>query len=144
MTPSSSRLPGSKLRVVLLGYGHLGLSLLEGLLASPYCEVIGVFRWSTRIKDARYWEPEEKAFGRLIARSRIPELVFPGANSFEFTRYLAQAKPDVVLIGYQTPRVFAPHVPILQPRDLAECCARQGWSCRRICSNVRVYRHRPC
>lgn len=42
----------------------------------------------------------------------------------------ALARADAAAIAYQTPTAFAPHVPILQPRDLAECCARAGWEIR--------------
>ncbi len=59
--------------------------------------------------------------------------LLPHLESFSDPRRALQQtleSSDVALIGYQTPRAFAPHVPILQPRDLAECCARQGWEIR--------------
>ncbi len=90
----------TRLRVLLCGYGHLGLALLQGLLESAQlCEVVGVFRWSSRPESANCWEPVEGMFQKLVTMSGIEDIQCPGINTYEFTTVLGRLKPDVVLVG---------------------------------------------
>lgn len=92
--------PNGNVRILLCGYGHLGLALLEGLLdASEHCEVVGVFRWSSRSGQSQTWEPIEKDFQHRIAQIGTPDLSCKGMNSYDFITLLQKMKPDVVLVG---------------------------------------------
>ncbi|HEY9688162.1 MAG TPA: formyltransferase family protein [Coleofasciculaceae cyanobacterium] len=89
-----------RLRVLLCGYGHLGLALLQGMLeCADACEVVGVFRWSSRPESASCWEPVEGMFQKLVRMSGIQDVQCQGVNTFEFTALLEALKPDVVMIG---------------------------------------------
>jgi len=99
-----------KVRVLLCGYGHLGLSLLEGLLANPKeCELVGVFRWSARSGNNQVWEPIENEFQMRIAQARLQEIHCKGMNSYDFTNILQKLKPDVVLVG-SWGEILKPHL----------------------------------
>lgn len=102
--------PERKLRVLLCGYGHLGMALLEGLLARVEdCEVIGVFRWSARPGSRHFREPAEEQFQRGVARSGLREIHCSGVNTFAFTALLEELQPDVVLVG-SWGEIFRPHI----------------------------------
>ncbi|WP_373532680.1 methionyl-tRNA formyltransferase [Vampirovibrio sp.] len=89
-----------RLKVLLCGYGHLGLAILQGLLAcSELCEVVAVYRWTARPGGQAFWEPIEDDFKALVAQAGLLDLDCPGMNSFEFIRILQDLKPDVVLVG---------------------------------------------
>lgn len=88
-----------KLRVLLCGYGHLGFALLQGLLLSPTCEIVGVFRWSARPNMQSYWEPVEDQFLGVVRHYGLHDIQCPGINSYEFTQVLNELKPDVLLVG---------------------------------------------
>lgn len=102
-------LPERRLRILLCGYGHLGLGLLQGLLASPYCEVAGVFRWSSRPESRDCWEPVEGQFQQLVEQSGLSDIRCSGINAYEFSRILGELKPDVVLIG-SWGEIIKPHL----------------------------------
>jgi methionyl-tRNA formyltransferase len=87
-------------RILLCGYGHLGLALLEGLLGcGDQCELVGVFRWSSRRGSENYWEPVEGVFQKRVAETGLKDIRCKGMNSYEFADILQQLKPDVVLVG---------------------------------------------
>ncbi|WP_303673134.1 methionyl-tRNA formyltransferase [Vampirovibrio chlorellavorus] len=89
-----------RLKVLLCGYGHLGLALLQGLLSLPdWCEVAGVFRWTARPGGQAFWEPVEDDFKALVAQAGLRDIVCPGMNSFEFIQLLQEIRPHVVLVG---------------------------------------------
>ena len=78
-----------RLKVLLCGYGHLGLSLLQGLLScADRCEIVGVYRWLSRTNDASYWEPVETAFQDMVRADLLPDIVCPGINHYAFMNVL--------------------------------------------------------
>jgi methionyl-tRNA formyltransferase len=102
MLPPSSQpaTPERRLRVLLCGYGHLGLALLRGLLDNAeQCEVVGVFRWSSRPESIHCWEPVEGTFEQLVRTSGLADIRCHGVNAFEFSALLEELRPDVLLIG---------------------------------------------
>jgi methionyl-tRNA formyltransferase len=87
-----------RLKILLAGYGHLGIAVLQGLLAcSDACEVVGVYRWVSTAKGADFWEPLEKNFQQLVTDHALPDIVCPGMNHYQFATVLEKFKPDVVL-----------------------------------------------
>ena len=89
-----------RLKILLCGYGHLGLALLQGLLGcADLCEVAGVFRWASRPECAKYWEPIEETFQQMVQSAGLRDIVCPGMNAYEFTNLLEEMKPDIVLVG---------------------------------------------
>jgi methionyl-tRNA formyltransferase len=90
----------SRLKILLCGYGHLGLALLQGLLnLSDWCEIAGVFRWTSRPGGQAFWEPVEDDFKALVEQAGLRDIVCPGMNSFEFIQLLQEIRPHVVLVG---------------------------------------------
>jgi methionyl-tRNA formyltransferase len=113
--------PNGKVRILLCGYGHLGLALLEGLLTcSDICEVVGVFRWSSKPDCNLFWEPVEGQFQKRVAQFQLPDLACPGMNSYEFTVLLGNLQPDVVLVGCWG-EILRPHL-LEQARPLMINC----------------------
>ena len=99
-----------RLKVLLCGYGHLGLSLLQGLLScADRCEIVGVYRWLSRTNDASYWEPVETVFQDMVRAHGLPDIVCPGINHYAFMNVLAQYQPDVTLIG-SWGEILKPHL----------------------------------
>ncbi len=94
---------------LLLGYGTLGLGLLEGLMAAEHCRVIGVFRWTSRPDTATQMDNDDKAFARLVRRNAIPEIRCESVNSPSFLRVLKEKQPDCVLVG-SWGEILRPHV----------------------------------
>lgn len=93
-------LPERRLKILLCGYGHLGLGILRGLLeCQDMCEVVGVFRWTSRPGGQAFWEPVEDEFKQLVAQAGIRDIYCQGMNSFEFIQLLQELRPDVVLVG---------------------------------------------
>jgi methionyl-tRNA formyltransferase len=87
-------------RVLLCGYGHLGLALLNGLLAcGDACQIVGVFRWSSRPGRNQIWESVETDFQRRIVQAGLLDIRCKGMNTYDFTDLLQSLKPDVVLVG---------------------------------------------
>lgn len=108
--PALEHLSERKVKVLLCGYGHLGLGLLQGLLASEdYCEMVGVFRWSSRPDSMNFWDAEEALFQQTVHQAGLEDIECPGMNSYEFTVILAQLQPDVVLIG-SWGEIIKPHL----------------------------------
>lgn len=106
---SPSPVSARPLRVVLCGYGHLGLALLQGLLLSPGCEVAGVFRWSARPNMQSYWEPVEDQFLQMVQHYGLRDIHCPGMNGYEFTELLNEIQPDVLLVG-SWGEILKPHL----------------------------------
>lgn len=86
-------------RIIMLGYGTLALGVLEGLLASEDCEVVGVFRWSRHPRFRGRADSDEKKFGDLIRRNGIAEIRCGGVNSARFLHALKKRRADTVLIA---------------------------------------------
>lgn len=92
--------PAGRLRVLLCGYGHLGLALLQGMLQSAdICDVVGVYRWASHPEGGRDWEPVEQLFTQTVKQSGLLDIQCPGMNTYEFTVLLEKLKPHVVLVG---------------------------------------------
>ncbi len=90
----------TRLKILLCGYGHLGLALLQGLLNLPdWCEVVGVFRWTARPGGQAFWEPVEDDFKALVEQAGLRDIACPGVNSFEFIQLLQEVRPQVVMVG---------------------------------------------
>jgi methionyl-tRNA formyltransferase len=87
------------LKILLLGHGKLGHALLEGLLATPACQIVGVFQWSNRKPLQPDVDPDERRFTQRVKQLKLPSISCPGANSFEFVAEVERLRPDVILIG---------------------------------------------
>lgn len=113
--------PDRKLKILLCGYGHLGLGILQGLLRCPeLCEVVGVFRWTARPGGQAFWEPVEDEFKGLITQAGLQDIQCPGVNSFEFIQLLQELQPDVVLVG-SWGEILKPHILELPGLILVNC-----------------------
>jgi methionyl-tRNA formyltransferase len=115
------------LKVLLCGYGPLGLALLEGLLEMPdLCEVVGVFQWSEvrcpgYIKlPKRFSEPEEVALGKLCKAKGVQRLKSDGMNGYAFTAQLLRLQPDIVLVG-SWGEILRPHIWQMQKPLFINC-----------------------
>jgi methionyl-tRNA formyltransferase len=110
-TTAPQPLPRSgRVRILLCGYGHLGLAILDGLLAcAEDCEVVGVFRWSSRAGSHSFWEPVEGLFQKRVAEMNLVDIRCQGMNSYEFAELLQQLQPDVVLVG-SWGEILRPHL----------------------------------
>src|SRR5688572_24464917 len=92
--------PDSRLRLILCGYGPLGLALLEALLqCADTCDIAGVFRWAARPGSATGWEASERRMAECVAASGLRDIRCPGVNSYEFSALLSKIRPNVLLIG---------------------------------------------
>jgi methionyl-tRNA formyltransferase len=110
-----------KLKILLCGYGHLGLGILQGLLSChDQCEVVGVFRWTARPGGHAFWEPVEDDFKNLIAQAGLLDIQCTGVNSFEFIQLLQELQPDVVLVG-SWGEILKPHILELPGVILVNC-----------------------
>jgi methionyl-tRNA formyltransferase len=113
--------PSGRVRVLLCGYGHLGLALLDGLLESAAdCEVVGVFRWASRPGSQSYWEPVESLFQQRVRESHLPDIRCGGMNTYEFTELLQKITPDVVLVG-SWGEILRPHL-LDEPKPIIINC----------------------
>ena len=110
MKPTPPPHPERKLRVLLCGYGHLGLALLRGLWErSADCELVGVFRWSSRPGSKGYWEPIEETFQQQVRQFGLRDIQCKGLNAYEFTAILQELRPDVLLVG-SWGEIIKPHL----------------------------------
>jgi methionyl-tRNA formyltransferase len=107
-----------QLKIVLCGYGALGLALLEGLLQAQeegVCQVLAVYRWSDRVAPGmiktpeHFLESEEIALGKLCHTQSISRLTGDGLNGYRFSVELLQLQPEVVLIG-SWGEILLPHL----------------------------------
>lgn len=115
-TPSIKRL-----RVLLCGYGPLGLALLQGLLAcQDSCEIVGVFRWTARTNEIGEQEADDMAFGQCVATAGLRDFHGKGINSYDFSAFLNEIQPHVLLIG-SWGEILQPHV-LEHPGCLAVNC----------------------
>jgi|GEM_PF-352143 len=108
MLPIPPSLKDSPVKVILCGYGPLGLGLLKGLLKAQnqgICQVVGVFRWSDALRQNAYKLPEfflesaEAEIAKLCSEHQLHRLLGKGLNSYGFTTELLHLKADIVLIG---------------------------------------------
>lgn len=114
--------PEKRLKVLLAGYGHLGLAILEGLLENvDCCEIVGVYRWVSTARGMEYWDPVEAEFQRKVAACQLSDIICPGMNHYEFTAILGKLKPDVVLIG-SWGEILKPHLLEQEGRPLFINC----------------------
>lgn len=114
-------LSARKLRILLCGYGHLGLAILQGLVAClDICEIVGVYRWTSRPGGAAFWEPVEDDFKRLVSQAGLRDIQCLGMNSFEFTQLVGELGPDVVLVG-SWGEILKPHILDLPGLLLVNC-----------------------
>ncbi len=98
------------LRVVILGYGPLGLALARGTLKSDCATLAGVFPWSYVPTESHFLqEVTEAQFRRFLEQQHIPMIKAKGANHYQFIRALKTLKPDVVLVG-SWGEILKPHV----------------------------------
>jgi len=95
-------------KIILCGYGPLGLALLKGLLKAQdqgLCQIVGVFRWSDALRQNSYKLPEfflesaEAEIAKLCSEHQLHKLQGKGLNSYAFMTELLHLKPDMVLIG---------------------------------------------
>jgi methionyl-tRNA formyltransferase len=99
-----------RLKVLLAGYGHLGLAILQGLLdCKARCDIVGVYRWVSTANGNDYWDHIEADFKALVDVQSLQDLVCPGMNHYEFTGILQSLKPDVVLVG-SWGEILKPHL----------------------------------
>ncbi len=89
----------NKLRVVVIGYGCLGLYILRALLANPDVEIIGVFPWTKRPKSAIKPDDYEKEFLGLIKKHQLKEIRATSANSSDFIELIKKLEIDTIFIG---------------------------------------------
>lgn len=121
MNPTPPPRPDRKLRILLCGYGHLGLALLRGLWErGADCEIVGVFRWSSRPGGKGYWEPIEETFQQEVRQFGLREIQCKGLNAYEFTVILQDLKPDVLLVG-SWGEIIKPHLIDLPGLLLINC-----------------------
>lgn len=99
-----------RLKLLLCGYGHLALSILKASLkCADVCEVVGVFRWASKLGETRFWEPVENILKNTVQAHGIPDLVCPGMNHYEFSTILERYQPDVVLVA-SWGEILKPHL----------------------------------
>ncbi len=114
-------LPDRKLKILLCGYGHLGLGILQGLVeCQDLCEIVGVFRWTARPGGQAFWEPIEDQFKALVGQAGLKDIQCEGMNSFEFITLLQELSPDVVLVG-SWGEILKPHILDLPGVILVNC-----------------------
>lgn len=102
--------PEQRVKILLCGYGHLGYALLQGLLTcQDRCEIVGVFRWSSRPASQHFWEPVEDQFKKQVEDAQLLDISCPGVNSYEFSALLESLKPHVLLIG-SWGEIIKPHL----------------------------------
>lgn len=87
------------LKVLLIGYGVLGESLLSGILTSKH-QVVGLLSWdrrktTTRISNTFFPDNIEK----LRRKYKIKAIDVEDVNSFEFIKIAKSLDPDILLIG---------------------------------------------
>lgn len=87
------------IKILLLGYGTLALSLFKALLNTPDCQIVGLFHCSGIIGTKFTLSSADKQLLHLCKRHRISRIRCPGSNSSEFMQTLQRLKPDLVLIS---------------------------------------------
>ena len=101
------------MKVLLLGYGHLGAALLDGLMVSEGCTVSGVFRWSGRLGESNapmaYFDDSERLLAEAVKRYGLDDLHCRGVNQYDFVAQLQKRRPDVLLIG-SWGEILKPHI----------------------------------
>lgn len=99
------------IRVVILGYGPMGLALARGVLAGPeLATIVGVYPWSFHPTEAAYaQERSEHRFRQFIQQHRLPLIEAGSVNAFGFTETLLALQPDLVLVG-SWGEIFKSHV----------------------------------
>ncbi len=87
-------------RIVLVGQGAMGCAVMEGLLAAPECQIVGVFCWSSTKAGKSYGnDTEEMRWKKQIQQEGLHQIECTSVNSFEFVRVLESLKPDWVLLA---------------------------------------------
>ena len=101
-TTTDGKLP----KVLLCGYGDLGLGTLNGLLKlaqQKQIELLGVFDWNERTcpKAERHQTDEAIAFQRFLRQQKTRQFTrFKGMQDVRFTQeVLNRYQPDVVLVS---------------------------------------------
>ncbi len=110
------------IRVLVLGYGPMGLALTQGILEHPQlATLVGVFPWSLH-PDERYYarESSEQAFRWFLQKHHLPVIQAPSVNHFEFIRQLEQLQPDLVLVG-SWGEIIQPHVLAIPEIQFINC-----------------------
>lgn len=97
------------MQVVLLGFGALALGLLEGLLETPDCHVVGVYPWSSSEKSSHYKDKDEKQFLKLIDTYGINKIECLSVNHYGFVEEIKRLNPDIILVGSWGEK-FKPHL----------------------------------
>jgi len=89
------------MKVLVLGYGPMGLALVRGTLAyGNNVQLVGVFPWSNLPKKRHQTlERCETEFQTFIRKLSLPLIQCDSVNSYAFVSLLTALKPDVVLVG---------------------------------------------
>lgn len=89
-------------RVILVGYGQMLYSLIEGIEQSGH-KILGVFR-----NDRRHYSPLTLFFKDILAPSmdytiiksrKLPEIKARSVNSKKFIEAIKKLKPDLIIVG---------------------------------------------
>ncbi len=110
------------LRVLIVGYGPLGMALTSGVLSCPqYAEIVGIFPWSSLTSErfTRH-ETSENNFRWFLRRNNLPVISADSVNGFRFTRLLAELQPDVVLVGCWG-EILKPHLLSMEKIRFINC-----------------------
>ncbi len=99
------------LRVLILGYGPMGLALTRGVNQCPHlAEIAGVFPWSCHPRLGRVFnEQAEMRFRQYLYANGIPLLQAPSVNHYQFIQLLENLKVDIVLVG-SWGEILQPHL----------------------------------
>jgi methionyl-tRNA formyltransferase len=106
------------MKVLFLGSGLLGLSILEELVQlekNGQIELVAVYPWSKTKKGKALKDDGEVKLLTFIRKHRLKMLACPGANHFEFNQCLQALKPDVVIVGCWG-EILKPH--LVQRKDI--------------------------
>lgn len=105
------------LRVLVLGYGPMGLALVRGMLAcSDMASLVGVIPWSYLPGERlNRQEESEYLFCTFLKSHNLPVIQVPGVNHYRFTEVLHTLKPHLVVVG-SWGEIVKPHV--LQTPDV--------------------------
>ncbi len=99
------------IRVLILGYGPMGVALTRGVLSCPdIAEIVGVFPWSYHPQESTSQrEKSENAFRWFLKKYHIPLVQAKSVNHYQFTQILANIKPQLVFVG-SWGEVIKPHI----------------------------------
>jgi methionyl-tRNA formyltransferase len=99
------------IRVLIVGYGPMGLALTRGTRSVPdIAEIVGVFPWSSHPQERFLTqEPSENSFRWYLKHYHLPLVEAHSVNDYRFTRTLTRLQPDVVMVG-SWGEIFKPHV----------------------------------